>query len=384
LALLIVILGLLLSAGGAFFIILGFDIVMTDRGAAMTTSGTIALSSGIVTLAIGLALRRLTQILRVLTLREPSKPAADVRAGQQSDPGGAPDPAPAHHLMPSTADPAAAQGASAQRTAAAAAGVAAVGAGALIANAVVRAAKPDPLTPPLPASEPAAFGSADPAARSFPQPDHGRAEPMADGDAPAADERSSDAMTELDRILGFAPEEPPVISDDDLANAPMVAEAAPAGGDLPDDMIDARSDAAAEADEGAPRGDAREGDLEFLLKGEEAADPIEPPHPDDDFLNDAHPAGEADDGPDRDDGAEGDEPSPAAPAHRPEHADDSRVEAMAALPEAAAMRPMVLGSYKAGGRVYTMFADGSVEAVTEHGVERFASMEALRAHLART
>ena len=45
--------------------------------------------------------------------------------------------------------------------------------------------------------------------------------------------------------------------------------------------------------------------------------------------------------------------------------------------------PVVLGSYKAGGRSYTMYSDGSVEAVTEAGVERFASLESLRAHLAR-
>jgi hypothetical protein len=44
---------------------------------------------------------------------------------------------------------------------------------------------------------------------------------------------------------------------------------------------------------------------------------------------------------------------------------------------------MVLGSYKAGGHTYTMFSDGSVEAHTENGVERFDSMESLRSHLAR-
>jgi hypothetical protein len=31
-----------------------------------------------------------------------------------------------------------------------------------------------------------------------------------------------------------------------------------------------------------------------------------------------------------------------------------------------------------------MYSDGSVEAVTENGVERFSSMESLRQHLART
>jgi hypothetical protein len=47
-------------------------------------------------------------------------------------------------------------------------------------------------------------------------------------------------------------------------------------------------------------------------------------------------------------------------------------------------QPTVLGNYRAGGRVYTMYSNGTVEAVTEHGVERFESMQALREHLART
>jgi hypothetical protein len=44
----------------------------------------------------------------------------------------------------------------------------------------------------------------------------------------------------------------------------------------------------------------------------------------------------------------------------------------------------VLGTYNAGGRTYSMYADGSVEAVTEFGVERFNSMDELRRHLVRT
>jgi hypothetical protein len=43
--------------------------------------------------------------------------------------------------------------------------------------------------------------------------------------------------------------------------------------------------------------------------------------------------------------------------------------------------PAVIGNYSAGGRRYTMFADGSVETETPTGTERFASLEALRRHL---
>jgi hypothetical protein len=65
----------------------------------------------------------------------------------------------------------------------------------------------------------------------------------------------------------------------------------------------------------------------------------------------------------------------------PDEAQSSELPAPEPAPEPAAT---VLGSYRAGGRAYTMYSDGSVEAVTEAGVERFASMEALRAHLADT
>jgi hypothetical protein len=52
--------------------------------------------------------------------------------------------------------------------------------------------------------------------------------------------------------------------------------------------------------------------------------------------------------------------------------------------EAMPPKPAILGSYKAGGRTYTMYADGTVEAITDEGVERFVSLDALRQHLAET
>ena len=81
----------------------------------------------------------------------------------------------------------------------------------------------------------------------------------------------------------------------------------------------------------------------------------------------------------------------------PEEARSTEIEVEAALAEAANQQaangassvvetrqhPEILGSYTAGGRSYSMYADGSVEAVTEHGVERFSSLEDLRQHLAK-
>jgi hypothetical protein len=41
-------------------------------------------------------------------------------------------------------------------------------------------------------------------------------------------------------------------------------------------------------------------------------------------------------------------------------------------------RPEVIGNYEAHGAHYTMYADGSIEAETQHGVYRFASIEELK------
>jgi hypothetical protein len=69
------------------------------------------------------------------------------------------------------------------------------------------------------------------------------------------------------------------------------------------------------------------------------------------------------------------------------HATDAAIEAdlMGASPDTPAVASRkVLGTYNAGGRTYSMYGDGSVEAHTEFGVERFSSMDELRRHLVRT
>ena len=48
-------------------------------------------------------------------------------------------------------------------------------------------------------------------------------------------------------------------------------------------------------------------------------------------------------------------------------------------PEAA---PSLVGRYSAGGATYKIYADGSIEAETEQGAFRFASMSDFKAHLA--
>jgi hypothetical protein len=51
-------------------------------------------------------------------------------------------------------------------------------------------------------------------------------------------------------------------------------------------------------------------------------------------------------------------------------------------PEAAGPPPTIVGRYSAGGANYSIFSDGSIEAETEDGAFRFASMSEFKAFVA--
>jgi hypothetical protein len=75
------------------------------------------------------------------------------------------------------------------------------------------------------------------------------------------------------------------------------------------------------------------------------------------------------------------EPKPEpAPEIEPEHELEPAPQAAAAEEAAPAE---VIGHYEAHGAHYTMYADGSIDADTTHGVYRFASMEELKQFIAR-
>ena len=80
------------------------------------------------------------------------------------------------------------------------------------------------------------------------------------------------------------------------------------------------------------------------------------------------------------------EPEPAlVPETEPEH-ELAPAPPAATAEEAAAEEPApaeVIGHYEAHGAHYTMYADGSIDADTTHGVYRFASMEELKQFIAR-
>ena len=73
------------------------------------------------------------------------------------------------------------------------------------------------------------------------------------------------------------------------------------------------------------------------------------------------------------------EPEPVAAAEPEPQPEPEPVKASESAP-----RSDIIGSYEAHGTHYTMYADGSIDAETAHGVYRFASMEELKRFIERS
>jgi hypothetical protein len=79
------------------------------------------------------------------------------------------------------------------------------------------------------------------------------------------------------------------------------------------------------------------------------------------------------------------EPDAAAADEPVDESGSGRSPTIAAVepaPGEAAPAPMLVGRYSAGGANYTIFSDGSIEAETESGAYKFASMADFKAYLA--
>jgi hypothetical protein len=279
LALLVLVLGCLLMAAGAGYLLLGFDIVMTERGSAMTIGGAVALSGGVVTIGLGFAVLRLTQILRTLE--------ATARSG--------------------TTDAVSASTTAGEASVAVGATAAAVVGGATAAGLVAAGSASTDAVPEVPVI-----------------------------DVPSAESAFAGA-----ELLAVQPEGP-VAEDGDTA----------ATASEPDGLKDIVEEITA-----GPSALT----VEYAGGSEAESDPSdEAGHREKSVLED----GDEDD-------MEGDAVASSAPE-----------EGAAASTTPA--QPTVLGNYRAGGRTYTMYSNGTVEAKTEDGVERFESMQALRDHLAKT
>jgi hypothetical protein len=66
----------------------------------------------------------------------------------------------------------------------------------------------------------------------------------------------------------------------------------------------------------------------------------------------------------------------------PRGGEETREPAAAAEPAAIEAAPTLVGRYSAGGANYKIFSDGSIEAETENGAFKFASMSDFKAYLA--
>ncbi len=77
------------------------------------------------------------------------------------------------------------------------------------------------------------------------------------------------------------------------------------------------------------------------------------------------------------------EPAPEpAPEAEPSHPHEPEAAPSATEPAPASeVRPEVIGHYEAHGAHYIMYADGSIDAQTAHGVYRFGSMEELKSFI---
>jgi hypothetical protein len=366
-ALFVVICGALLMLGGGYSLLMGFDIVMTERGAAMAIGGTVALAGGVVAVGIGGVLLRLSQLLRALEEGQskvksaaPDRPVVPIKepAGSQIDP-------PVLEPVPASSS------------------LAPVAAGAAVIAAGVGGA--------------VAFGRSAQEGKDN-SPDQVAIEPVADdlravkAGMPEAEPVSPEpdvVLRQPDPILEtlkaeFEPSTVPPPAQPDLEDelARALAEFDTPVGSL---LVDAPADVPplkpvrrrkgwstrdeADAVVAAPIAEAASGvnddvpvqDEKPNLETELAADPVAPILPS--TLETAPEASE--------------EKNILFTGLAPDIEDLDR-----SLSQVTA--PKVLGTYNVGGRTYSMFADGSVEAMTEFGIERFASMDELRKHLAKT
>ncbi len=403
-ALLVIVCGALMMIGGAISLLMGFDIVMTERGSAMTLGGVIALSGGLIALGIGFALLRLSQILAALELRNPrgaSRAATPERpvvpiggqaAGDMPDVPVVPE--------PSTRLP----GALAVGTGIAAAGMAGGLALARTGTSPDGPAVADVAAPPGPHGGPPPFGTALPEPENAPSPppqslpdlEEELSRALAETDAGLPGERTvsvgpddrafSDGLTDLlarpkGKKRKFEPDAPPVPADAPVAEAtlplvalPLAEEIAAPAVAVPPPYLGFAPVTIPDVVEGAPPGPIAVDDkTQEETAPDLAAMPQETP-------TGAPPVSGED---------------PAMPVDNPTMDDRPSDDDLAVVPISRSMlsRSMtalsasenkVLGTYNAGGRTYSMFADGSVQAVTESGVERFGSMDELRRHLAAT
>ncbi len=415
-ALLVIVCGALLMIGGAVSLLMGFDIVMTERGSAMTLGGTIALSGGLVAVGIGFALLRLSQILAVLERRGEKLPGRTLVPDRPVVPLGGVEAPPVTGVPPEKA-----QSGGGMLPAVLAAGAVS---GAVAAGGMAWSRARDVETSSV-ESGLSAQGAGLTETSMEPVVSTGEIPiPVAVADvAPSASTGIADLEAELSRALAEPFAEPatgpsampppdvlPDVSPNVLLPVEPQSKASFADGlaellgkpggrkrkrAAVDDAVidDVAVDDPAVGYPGVGYPAVESAEVDHPTERVQHLEPVQPIEPE--GLSGATVREVAEEEADISAGnRDGDGPADEAVV-----ADDADLRAVApvvlAEPQSGILPPHripaqskvltqshILGTYNAGGRTYSMYADGSVQAVTESGVERFSSMEALRQHLA--
>ena len=314
-------LGALLALGGAVSIWNGVDVIQSERGWVSVIAGSVALVGGVLTFALFILIREV-EALRGMAAGS-AAPAVERSA--------------TGHLQ-------------ASETVAAVAGVAV---GGILARAPVGPPPVVQLPPETPAAQPS---EPEPQAElelaQEPAP-----EPVPQSPAPAAEERIEAAGADEEATEFHVPEEPAQEeAPADESQTPLVspgyawlerALAREEGRKSPAlDWLRSRP----------PTGSLTEPPVSSLeASGQESAHDEEPAH------EQAPATAEAPEHDQEPSVADHTEAGPGAEEHAPE--------------------PDVVGRYSSGGSHYTLYSDGSIDAQTDHGIFRFASMADLRAHI---
>jgi hypothetical protein len=406
----VIIAGALLFFGGATSLVFGFDIVMTERGSAMTLGGIIAMSGGVIAVGIGLCLQRLSQLLAVLETKRsrysalPDRPVVPIVTADHAR----------NDLDTKDLDTKDLETKDLETKN--------LETKNLDTKDLEKATQIFPRHPALGAGLVTAAGIAGTIAVPERQneaedqnigPDvKTTQEPLVEPPTPTAEPAHIIPMLDLEAELSRALQEN---HEENQAPAADIAKVDPAqtfsgslSGLLAKPSSRKRRSAAVEPFEPHTSALAENGDEGRDRTTAPAADDgsaaLDPRHglefddvPETDTIN--VPASTEVDGPstavlipnaldaDHEKAPElqvSTDDKESAESSGPGPAESAVADAPEPVPTGNPKQPGIIGSYKVGGRSYTMFADGSVEAMTESGIQRFESMDQLRRHLAGT
>jgi hypothetical protein len=346
----LLIIGLLITAAG--FVTIGFGIPINafSLGNTLIISGSVAVCGGLIVLALSMVVRQLVRIAELLRGQAKAvKPAAAVVAG--------PEVPASEALVPPTAK-----------------------------LTPVAARQPAPPAPPFPPAAPSAPAMA-PAIQPMPRPAEHRMSEQRVAAPPAEEEKGPLQWLRSKKPAAPAPVAAPEPAMPEVADeAPLSPRpprlpftTPPIATDVPEEpKVETRAWT-------SPRESA---DLKPLSRNEQVARLAPQPEPAKDKMFDVvwpdgrHTPPPVVPEPARREAKLDVPPPPPLPTmRREEPAADKATAELPLAPPAGERAPAVLKSGVIDGMAYTLYADGSIEADLAGSIVRFASVDALRAHL---